>query len=67
MLVYQIISILVSVSFVVYHTCAVDKTTKFKSKTKTKGGKTETKTMADETYIKTQIINRWQTGNYTHT
>ena len=47
----------------------VNKTTKFKTKTrnsKTKS-KTKTKTMADETYIKTQIIaptmviNRWQT------
>jgi len=32
----------------------------------------KTKTMADDTYIKTQIIattmaiNRWQTGNYAH-
>jgi len=48
----------------------VNKTTKFKTDTKPRPIKT--KTVADKTFIKTQIIapamaiNRWQTGNYTH-
>ena len=54
------------------NTTDVNKTTTFKTKSKPRPRPIKTKTVADKTYIRTQIIapamatNRWQTGSNTH-